>query len=870
MLPKCVLSFSVRGGKGKRRKSDNLVKEKCRAWLEGSRSSLWSRQRRQERKAFKGPEDVSQWQERAVDFVKESLFQKACSMLVSKPPVEVTPEVVLEMRAKHPVARESDSIDLRTFRRVHSSVVMEADEEEVCRAIKSFKKGSGGGASGLRPQHIKDALTPSTSDVVVSNIAAVVSILSQGGAPEAVQEWVCGASLAALPKSSGGLRPIAVGETWRRLTAKILASRATQDLREHLEPFQMGVGTKSACETIIHVCRQWLGRNRDDPNKVLVKVDISNAFNSIDRYAVLSNIRRVVPYLAPWCDFCYTGSSKLLLGSSVLSSARGVQQGDPLGPALFSVAIHDTIKRVARQAEDAYSGEIDLKVFYLDDGIIGGTGRAVRLFCDALRTEFAEIGLDMCFDKCEVIPAAGANHTVDTQAFSDFIWNDSQCFSLLGAPIGHQDFCTQVVQQKVEEAVALLQECIRVQHSQCALLLVRYCASYSKLVYLMRTVPSSLCSHSFSTFSARMRTELSKLMACELSDWSWEQAQLSIKKGGLGLRSVEEHAAGAYLSSILGCQEMARLIDPSFDIADSSHASLLSDALDDVRARVLLPDTINTDVAHSQKHYSALIDAQKVESKMSNPIVPIPFKMHLKLVSKPGAGAWLTAPPASDGREISAQLFQICLQRRLRCKTSSADVWCPACGDPLDQFSDHALTCSCKGNRTVRHNVIRNVVYESCSLAGMAPIKEKPNLLPSRPGEDGISFSGRGRRPADIWIPAQSGSEPEAWDFACTSGLRVGGLSSGVDGLDFIFSDYEEQKRQYQQTDSQCRAAGFSFIPLVLEAHGGGFSDALRGKLEGIADRIAASTSAPKGMVSLNIAQRISCALQRENARARC
>ena len=57
-------------------------------------------------------------------------------------------------------------------------------------------------------------------------------------------------------------------------------------------------------------------------------MDLSNAFNCVDRFRVRQAVRRVTPCLAPWVDFCYGDSSPLLLGTTRLESARGVQQGD--------------------------------------------------------------------------------------------------------------------------------------------------------------------------------------------------------------------------------------------------------------------------------------------------------------------------------------------------------------------------------------------------------------------------------------------------------------------------------------------------------------------------------------------------------------
>ena len=119
-----------------------------------------------------------------------------------------------------------------------------------------------------------------------------------------VQPYICGASLVALPPRAGGLRPVAVGETWRRLVAKTMVAPISDALKELLVPLQVGVGVKGAAESIIHACRQWMSRNQTSPQKILIKLDISNAFNSVDRSTVQENIRRVAPEIAPCCFFC--------------------------------------------------------------------------------------------------------------------------------------------------------------------------------------------------------------------------------------------------------------------------------------------------------------------------------------------------------------------------------------------------------------------------------------------------------------------------------------------------------------------------------------------------------------------------------------
>ena len=78
----------------------------------------------------------------------------------------------------------------------------------------------------------------------------------------------------------------------------------------------------------------------------------------------------------------------------------------------------------------------------------------------------------------------------------------------------------------------------------------------------------------------------------------------------------------------------------------------------------------------------------------------------------------------------------------------------------------------------------------------------------------------------------------------------------------------ERSKQSHLDTANICWAAGFVFQPLILEAHGGGWSSALRHATEWISSAASAQGIEKKSVLSLKIAQRISCSLQRENARA--
>ena len=186
----------------------------------------------------------------------------------------------------------------------------------------------------------------------------------------------------------------------------------------------------------------------------------------------------------------------------------------------------------------------------------------------------------------------------------------------------------------------------------------------------------------------------------------------------------------------------------------------------------------------------------------------------------------------------------------------------------MDRWGDHALTCSCHGDRTLRHNAIRDVTHQEATNASLRPEREKAGLLPTRPAQDGLGPENAARRPADIWLPRGTESGAEALDFAVTSGLQASLYRRVLEDPNAAFEQYEAFKRGFKQTDQACRDQSLRFTPMVLEAHGGGWSSTFRRVGDWISRNAAACSHEESSAVAFRIAQRISCSLQRENARA--
>ena len=363
-----------------------------------------------------------------------------------------------------------------------------------------------------------------------------------GSIPSFIQPLFFGANLIALQKPDGGVRPIAVGNSIRRMVAKAAGILVGERIGNKLRPVQLGYGSSGGCEAAVHATRRFLS------NK--------NAFNSLRRDRLLEVIKSELPELYPFIWQAYSSSSTLFFGDILIQFASGVQQGDPLGPALFSLSIHSLASSLSSK----------VNIWYLDDGTIGGsTEEVVRDFNTILQSS-SSFGLELNESKCEVI-FGGMDEVCSTSALEQIhsvapnicVIQPHEA-TLLGAPLTSEAL-DPILSLKIDD-VRRLSSCLVALHAHDALFLLRNCLAIPKLLYILRTAPMWKIHEGLNTFDETVRQALQSVCNINMVNSTWTQATLPTSKGGLGVRRASDLALPAFLASCYGTHDLVSSLLP--------------------------------------------------------------------------------------------------------------------------------------------------------------------------------------------------------------------------------------------------------------------------------------------------------------------
>ena len=269
---------------------------------------------------------------KVLQLIKCGELSRAAKLLLSPGLAPVSAETVVKLSLKHPARVKS--VPCPEVLPQSTSL----SESLFFSTLSKLPKSSGSGPSGWNFDHFKALASRSTT---ARKFFTVCNLIASGSIPQGIVELLSASRLVALSKPSGDVRPIAVGECIRRLTAKTLCLQKKESFSSFLSPLQHGLAVEGGPKLIVHHISLLLESN---PDWVILKTDLKNAFNSVSQSHLLPEVAKAFPDIYQHVHQMYAGFSPLVFNDGkiahILRSEEGIHQGDPLGPMLFSVALH--------------------------------------------------------------------------------------------------------------------------------------------------------------------------------------------------------------------------------------------------------------------------------------------------------------------------------------------------------------------------------------------------------------------------------------------------------------------------------------------------------------------------------------------------
>ena len=749
-------------------------------------------------------------------------------------------EVVTALKAKHPPAPED--LDLPPPPNEQLAPPVTISVEEMVSAVTSFPAGSAAGPDGIRPAHLKDLMSRESGEAgeeLRNALTEFINVVLKGEVPDFATSLFYGASLCALSKKDGGVRPIAVGNTFRRLATKAGLKSVSKRLGQHLRPIQLGFGTPGGCEAAVHATRQYI--NAADEKRIIVKVDMRNAFNTIRRDVFLKASREHTPSLFRSLWQAYAKESTLFFGESLIPSATGIQQGDPIGPALFSLGVDSTMRRV----------QTELNVWYLDDATLGGSVESVLTSLSTILVELRQKGLIVNDSKCEVIilnhTAAEKRNTLSRvkEVIPGVRVLQEAQHTLLGSPLSRAAE-VPALHEKKEQLQRLVSRLSYID-AHPALVLLKNCFAIPKLQYIMRTSPVYRNPEALQEIDEVIRSAVTNITNTQFAERNWTQATLPVRCGGLGIRRTTDIAPPAYISSLFATADLVTAIlslHPGEAIANDlpeateairawkEQTGAEEEPQDTGKAKQKAWDTISSDLIAA----NLLRDA---ESQVS--------RARLLAAARPESGVWLHAIPIpSVGTHLDAETLRIAVALRV-----GAPICHPhacRCGRQTDVLGHHALSCKHSAGRLPRHAEINSIIKRELHRAGHPSILEPVGLN-----------RGDGKRPDGMTLAPYKNGRNLIWDATCVDTFAQTNVTACALEVGRAAQDAEVTKcGKYAAL-----AVTYQFEPLAFETTGV-FGPKTLNTIKEIGRRLVSEMGEPRR--SLWLKQRLAIAILRGNA----
>lgn len=506
LFPTAVLRRTHRGEHGWRSKKGQAfaLRERIRRasaghWDELWREALaalrgrqdWETMNRRPKRANNNPRSHNLT--RAMRLASEGQYSRAVRSLCHSPIADLSsPDVLGKLQDLYP----KPPAEIVPIPAHNLPSPPEITESEVLKAARGMNPTSAAGPDRFSPRLIRllafTNISPQAGVTGLSALANLVRRLAKGSLPEQTLPLFSAATLLPIQPKPGKIRPIAIGNSLRRLVTRVLLDPALVDTREFFAPEQLANGVCAGMDSIVHDIRMHMNRKGRREEYVFVSIDASNAFNVFSRQQLLDIIPSKAPSLAAFVNMIYGRSAPPLLvppgtgGSEphIMLSQEGTQQEDPAIMFLFTLCLQPLVRQISNECD------LVLNRWYADDGNLLGPISAVQKALKILVRKGPMYQFHLNPSKTTAYwPALSQEGIANLRKSVPLRLSQENGVEILGSRIGTDEYMRSHLMSLTKTCDKLLDTLRNVPNSHIAFHLHRVCASACKVQHAFRLTP---------------------------------------------------------------------------------------------------------------------------------------------------------------------------------------------------------------------------------------------------------------------------------------------------------------------------------------------------------------------------------------------
>ncbi len=675
------------------------------------------------------------------------------------------------------------------------------------------------------------------SQLCVRALAVLLTRIDAGKISDDLAGYVLNTILIAAGKDNGGIRPIQMGEVIWKLAASYACRRKSTKsaLAKILLPHQLGVGVSGGVQIAVHKVQALLDAN---PSHGALLVDFINAFNCVDRAAMLEAVRSH-PDLAELVDIAFAGYDRpseafILADGAVLESiqcSQGARQGCPLGSLLFCLAVAPAYRKCVEAAASVTA------VAIIDDLTLVGPVDQLKKAFEVLQSEMIKIGLLVNLPKTKLLlprDHATLHYGAETSAWlaSAVFKQEAERVELLGAVVGHNRAAmSRSVEDLVDKRKVFFDRLTDNRLTTQEAFALANASANHLITYLIGCVEPAVSKEGCLKYDRMALENMAKLLDIPLDAFTepvLKQAQLPLFFGGISLPRTAALAPCAWLSvqsrASKHLKDVAAVENKSAPRRVQLENSLASvKSLCDREVAQLLPsesrDATQFFVAQSEKpslsaqslfRELSRSSARKSHRELLESAPSQLEKSRLRAVSAPKASLALSTLPSSRDLLVSNFAFSNLVRTRLGLKHADRlPEFCPYCKKEIQLSPQHAYNCQKRKKHEVedRHDSVAAVLHRFAQTLGFVSRREPrpaPGVKRTRP--DLVIKQGIGRK--SLFVDVVIGN-PYCDSHAAKGAAQE--LGTAIYHANRKVSKYAEFT---VQNDGE-------FMPFAVELHGG-------------------------------------------------